>query len=95
MAEKGRSAFVDLSILSKNQTSTMMHCVTWPTKNIIHSDKRLINAIAANPSQVLSKYLPNIKTTGHNLRLVGAPIGYELQEKDNLHLMSGILYSAL
>lgn len=95
MAEKGRSAFVDLSILSKNQTSTMMHCVTWPTKNIIHSDKRLINAIAANPSQVLSKYLQTSKLQVINLRLVGAPIGYELQEKDNLHLMSGILYSAL
>jgi len=57
------------------------------------ADKRLFNAITGNHTHVLSKYLPNLKTTGHNIRPMGRQ--YELPEKDNLNFMSRILYSAL
>ena len=32
------------------------------------ADKRLFNAITANPTHILKKYLANPKTEGHNLR---------------------------
>ena len=57
------------------------------------ADKRLFNAIVAYPTHDLSKYLPNIETTGHNLR----PRGHRflLPEKDNSNLMSRLLYCSL
>src|SRR6218665_4212779 len=57
------------------------------------ADKRLFNAIVANPTHGLSKYLPNVKTTGHNLRPRGHR--FELPEKDNSNFMSRLLYSSL
>src|SRR6218665_524566 len=57
------------------------------------ADKRLFNAIVANPTHVLSKYLPNIKTTGHNLRPRGHR--FELPEKEDSNFMSRLLYSSL
>ena len=57
------------------------------------ANRWLFNAITANPTHVLSKYLPNLKTTGHNFRPMGRR--YELPENDNLNFMSRILYSAL
>ena len=33
--------------------------------------KRIFNAITASPTHVLSKYLPNLNSTGHNLTSSG------------------------
>src|SRR6218665_3188120 len=48
------------------------------------ADKRPFNAITDNSTHVLSKYLPNLKIMGHNLRPRGHR--YELPQKDNLNL---------
>src|SRR6218665_2871273 len=50
------------------------------------ADKRLFNAMTANPTHVLSKYLPNLKSAGHNLRPIIGGIGLSFHaEKDNLN----------
>src|SRR6218665_2333997 len=57
------------------------------------ADQRLFKAISFNKNHVLAKYLPEIKTTGHNLRLRAH--GYVLPAKDDLNFISRVLYSKL
>jgi len=46
-----------------------------------------------NPRHVLSKHLPKLKNTGHNLR--HRAHGYELPPKDDLNFIPRSLYNAL
>src|SRR6218665_217634 len=59
------------------------------------ADQRLFKAISTNKNHVLAKYmyLPEIKTTGHNLR--PRAHGYVLPAKDDLNFISRVLYSKL
>src|SRR6218665_3834747 len=52
------------------------------------ADERLLKSIMTNPSHVLSKYLPKMKNTGHNLRPMA--YGYELPPKDDLNCIPGV-----
>jgi len=53
------------------------------------ADQRLFKAISTNKNHVLAKYLPEIKTTGHNLR--PRAHGYVLPAKDDLNFISRVL----
>src|SRR6218665_1232711 len=57
------------------------------------ADQRLFKAISTNKNHVLAKYLPDIKTTGYNLR--PRAHGYVLPAKDDLNFISRVLYSKL
>src|SRR6218665_950225 len=57
------------------------------------ADERLLKSIMTNPSHVLSKYLPKLKDTGHNLR--PRAHGYELPPKDDLNFIPRTPYNAL
>ena len=57
------------------------------------ADERLLKSIMTNPRHVLSKYLPKLKDTGHNLRPMAH--GYELPPKDDLNFIPRTLYNAL
>src|SRR6218665_3308792 len=52
-----------------------------------------IRLISTNKNHVLAKYLPEIKTTGHNLR--PRAHGYVFPAKDDLNFISRVLYSKL
>src|SRR6218665_592063 len=54
--------------------------------------ERLLKSMT-NPSHVLSKHLPNLKNTGHNLR--PRAHGYELPPKDDLNFIPRTLHNAL
>src|SRR6218665_1688010 len=57
------------------------------------ADERLFKAISTNKNHVLAKYLPEIKTTGHNLQ--PRAHGYVRPAKDDLNFISRVFYSKL
>ena len=57
------------------------------------ADQRLFKAISTNKNHVLAKYLPEIKTTGHNLRSRAHGDVLGLPMKDDLNVMSIVLYT--
>ena len=58
----------------------------WQNGEAQKADQRPFKAILTNQNHVLAKYLPEIKTTGHNLR--PRAHGYVLPIKDDLNFMS-------
>ena len=55
------------------------------------ADKSLFRSIITNPGHVIYRHLPNVKTTGYNLR--PRAHAFELPEKDDRNFISRLLFS--
>ena len=57
------------------------------------ADRRLFRSLVSNPSHMLSRHLPGVKTTNYNLR--PRAHGFTLPEKDNCNFIPRTLFERI